>query len=114
MNIYIYIYIVRTPCLFIKGGMKWGGWEIFTRNEGNPGMGGLVYNGAMVNFKVSLHSWQRVPTLLFYEEHPPPPMLPTHTPFSNFVHTPPNPTSLSLPTAAPTVFSVFMFLWVNG
>ena len=37
-----------------------------------------------------------------------------HTPFSNFVHTPPTPTSLSPPPPAPTVFSVAMFLWLNG
>ena len=63
-------------------------------------------------FKVSIHSSQRMLTLLFYEDlryiaYP-------HTPFSNFFHIPPTPTSLSPPAPAPTVFSVVMFLWLNG
>ena len=27
-----------------------GGWKIFTRNGGKPGMGGGVYDGGMGNF----------------------------------------------------------------
>ena len=65
-------------------------------------------------FKVSLHSWQRVLILLSYEDPPPPQYCLPHTPFSNFVHTSPTPTSLSAPPPAPTVFSVVMFLWLNG
>ena len=37
-----------------------GGWEIFTRKGGKPGMtGGWFYNREWEDFKVSLHSWQR-------------------------------------------------------
>ena len=36
-----------------------GRWEIFTRNGGEPGMGGGVIMEGWKIFKVSSHSWQR-------------------------------------------------------
>ena len=89
-----------------------GGWEIFTRNRGKPGMGGggLVYNGRDGKLLKSLCIVDRgVLKSLFYKDFPYiayPPF------FLNFVHPPP--TSLSPPTYNPTALSAVMFIWLNG
>ena len=53
-------------------------------------------------------------SVLFYEDPLPTPMLPTR-PFSNFCQpSPPSRTCLSPPTPTVIVFSVVLFLWLNG
>ena len=78
-----------------------GGWEIFPRNGGMPGMGGWGWfdNGGTL-YIVS----RRVPPILWRL----PPFLPT-----NFVQ-PHTPTYLLPPTRLHTVLSVALFLWLNG
>ena len=64
-----------------------GGWKIFTRNAGTPGMeGGWFYNREMG--KALYIVGRGVPTLLFYED---PPTLPTHPIFQILSPTPPRP-----------------------
>ena len=77
-----------------------GGWKIYTRNGGKPGMREeLALKWGDGKFVVSLHSWQRSANLLFYED-PPYIAYPPATTFSNFDHPsspPPIPTSNSYP-----------------
>ena len=48
-----------------------GGWKIYTRNGGKPGMREeLALKWGDGKFVVSLHSWQRSANLLFYEDPP--------------------------------------------
>ena len=61
------MFIVPTPPppppFLHKEGMRFfkmavmGGWEIFTRNGGKPGMGVAFIIGRWKIFEVSLHSW---------------------------------------------------------
>ena len=60
--------------------------------------------GAWEKFKVSLQSWQRGSSPLFYEE---PPYC------SNFVHHPPQ-RLCPLQPPPPTILSVLLFPWLNG
>ena len=70
----------------------------------------LIYSGFIMGwweiFEVSLHSWQRGanPSILWRVAPPP---------FFKFCSTLP-PTSVTCPTPIPTVFSVALFLWLNG
>ena len=62
MEIWKYPRLLHSPNpAFHKGGIFFKnccnrGWEIFTGNRGEPGMGGWVYNWG---WEVYLHSWQR-------------------------------------------------------
>ena len=88
-----------------------GGCKIFTRNGGGPKNVevGFIMGGWEI-FEVSLHSWQKGsnPPNLWS----PSPILPTPL-FSNFVQSPP-PTYLLPPNPTPNIFSVVLFLWLNG
>ena len=73
--IYIYIYIYKKWLRFFKNGCNWGGWGIFTY------------------LQLSLHSWQRVLTPLFYEDYPlffkfcpNPPLLPLPSHLQTYPH----------------------------
>ena len=81
---------------FSKNGCNWGGGGFFVELEE-----GRIWQEWEI-FKVfffSLLAEDANPVILW---RPPPPILPTpHTPFSNFVHTSPNPTSLSPPSPHP-------------
>ena len=91
---------------FFKGGCN-GGEEKFLLEMGACQEWGVscFFNGRMgiKFFKISLHSWQRVVTPLFYKDLP---ILPITSPFSIL------PTYLPPPTSAPTVLSAVLFLWL--
>ena len=86
-----------------------GGWKMFIRNGGNPGMGGgdFIMGGGWKIFKVSLQSWLKGPNPYFKKT----PLYCLLPPFSKFVHPP---TSLSPPTPTPPVLSAVLVLWLNG
>ena len=88
-----------------------GGWKIFTRNAGKPGMeGGWFYNGEMG--KTLYIVGRGVPTLLFYED---PPILPTQPHFSNFVtHPSPHPLPCHLQPPPTLLFLLSCFFgWIG-
>ena len=88
-----------------------GGWKIFTRNAGKPGMeGGWFYNREMG--KALYIVGRGVPTLLFYED---PPTLPTPPHFSNFVtHPSPPPLPCHLQPPPTLIFLLPCFFgWIG-
>ena len=93
-----------------------GGWEIFTRNGGKPGMGGWFYNGEGVIFKVSLHSWQSGANFSILWG-PPPTLYIVYPPlFFKFCLLPEKKKKFSVTSNLhPHCFlSVVLFLWLNG
>ena len=68
-----------------------GGWKFLLEMGGSQEWdGGLILQwGGWENFKVFLHSWQKVLTLLFYGD--PLPILPTPTPLFKILSTHPHP-----------------------
>ena len=80
-----------------------GEWEIFTRNGGEPGMGGWDI------FKVPLHSLQRGANPSYFIKTP----YIASSPLFKFCPTPP-PLPCQPPTPTLSVLSVVLFLWLNG
>ena len=71
--------------------------------------------GGLKIFKVSLHSWQRVLILLFYEDLPSTPILPTPTPLFQILSTHPPPPPLCHLLPLPLLFSLLpcFFGWMG-
>ena len=90
------------------------GWKIYTRNGGKPGMRGeLALKWGDGTFVKSLYIVGRGVLTSYFMKIPL--ILPTPLPpLFQILTTPlPRPPSL-LPTPTPTVYSVVLFLWLNG